>query len=137
MRQKAVEASNYLRRRGFDVGGYGACASKLRFFVNGVFLTEYQVCVLATYESCKDETVAAKPDGLALEYMAKSCLRISKHPSTPSLAADEGRDLAKRFEEWKNPENEVPLAQLRVLCKRMAYFLTGWFGYLWSPTSAL
>jgi hypothetical protein len=94
-------------------------------------LTEYQLGVLATYEACKDED--AEPDGLALDYMAEACLKISQHPSTPSLAADEGRDLVKRLEEWKNPEVDVPTAQLRVLRKYMAHFLTSWFGYLWAP----
>jgi hypothetical protein len=65
--------------------------------------------------------------------MAEACLKIAEHPSTPSLAADEGRDLAKRLEEWKNPEVDVPIAQLKVLCKHMAHFLTSWFGYLWPP----
>jgi hypothetical protein len=135
MESELNEALEYLRSRGFAVGRHCGYPAGLRIPVNGVPLTEYQVRVLATYESCKDE--GAEPDGLALDYMANACLTIARHPSTPSLPADEGRDLAKRFEDWKNPEVDVPVAQLRVLCKRMAHFLTSWFGNLWSPTAAI
>jgi hypothetical protein len=125
---QANEAGNYLRTRGFDVG-QAAFGSETGVMVNGVFLTNYEACVLATYESCKDED--AKPDGLALGYMAKACRKISEHPSVHSLSADEGRELARRFEDWKNSDIDYPMAQLRVLCKRMAYFLTAQFGFLW------
>jgi len=129
---RANEAVNYLSTRGFDVDGQAAFGSETGVMVNGVFLTEYQAGVLATYESCKDEN--AEPDGLALEYMAKACLKISEHPSIHALSADEGRALAKRFKDWKNSDIDFPTAQLRVLCKRMAYFLTGHFGFLWSKS---
>jgi len=128
MRQ-ANEAVSYLSTRGFGVCGQAAFGSETGVMVNGVFLTEYQACVLATYESCKDEN--AKPDGLGLEYMAKACLKISEHRCAHTLSADEGRELAQRFKDWKNSDIDFPMVQLRVLCKRMAYFLTREFGLLW------
>jgi hypothetical protein len=131
MRQ-ASEVVNYLSTRGFDVGGQAAFGPKTGVMVNGVLLTDYEARVLATYESCKDEN--AEPDGLALEYMAKACLKISEHPAAHSLSANEGRELAKRFEDWKNSDIDFPIAQLRVLCKRMAYFLTREFGLLWGKS---
>jgi hypothetical protein len=130
--RKANEAGNYLRTRGFDVGGQAACRSETGIMVNGVLLTEYQLGVLATYESCKDEN--SKPDGLALQYMAKACLKISEHPSVHSLSADEGRALSKRFDEWKASDIAFPIGQLRVLCTGMAYFLTREFGFLWGKS---
>jgi hypothetical protein len=98
------EKANYLRMRKYGVSERCVCDSKMGFFINDVFLTEYQVSVLATYEACKNED--AKPDGLALDYMAKACLKISEHPSLHSLAADEGHELAARLKEWKNPEKK-------------------------------
>jgi hypothetical protein len=127
------ELLDYMRARGFVVGEQAVFfRNGLCFLVNGAFLEEWHLRTLATYESCKDED--AKPDGLAIEYMAKGCLQIAEHPSINSLEADEGRDLFRRFEEWKNPELDVPVAQLQVLSKRMAYFLTRNFGYLWPET---
>jgi hypothetical protein len=123
------EAFSYLRGRGYFVE-QGGFPSGIGIAVNGKLLTDYQVCVLATYESCKDED--CKPDGLGLAYMADACLKIAEHSSLHSLAADEGRELAKRLKEWKNSsETDFPLAQLKVLCKRMAHFLTREFAYLW------
>src|SRR6266404_5124169 len=113
----ASEALNYLSTRGFDVGWQAVFGSEVSVTVNGVFLTHYEACVLATYESCKDQS--AKPDGLALEYMAKACKKISEHPSVHSPSADEGRELAKRFKGWKNSDIDFPIVQLRVLCKNM------------------
>jgi hypothetical protein len=101
----------------------------LRYMVNGAFLKEWQARTLATYESCKDEN--AEPDGLAIEYMAEGCRRIAEHDSLSGIEADEGRELFQRFKDWSNPHTDVPVEQLRVLCKRMAYFLTRNFAYLW------
>jgi len=84
--------------------------------------------VLATYESCKDE--GATPDGLAFDYMAGACRKIAEHPSIHSLAANEGRELAKLWRDW-NPMTDFSKDQLRVLCKRMGHFLTREFEYLW------
>ena len=122
-----------MRARGFVVGEEAVFfRNGLRFLVNGAFLEEWHLRTLATYESCKNED--AEPDGLAIEYMAGGCLQIAEHPAINSIEADEGRQLFKRFEEWKNPELDVPVAQLKILCKRMAHFLTRNFGYLWPET---
>ncbi len=120
----------YLQARGFVVGeGAVAYRDGLCYMVNGAFLKEWQARTLATYESCKDED--AKPDGLAIEYMAEGCRRIAEHDFLSGVEADEGRELCQRFQEWKNPHTDVPVDQLRVLCKRKAYFLTRNFAYLW------
>src|SRR5579872_6939028 len=134
MGQKVVkELLDFMRARGFVVGEEVVVfRNGLRFLVNGAFLEEWHLRTLATYESCKDED--AKPDGLAIEQMAGACLQIAEHPAINSIEADEGRDLFRQFEEWKNPELDVTVAKLKVLCKRMAYFLIRNFGYLWPET---
>lgn len=126
--EAVTRAKSYLRGRpNYDVGETVLFQSELCIPVNGRLLTYYQVCLLATYESCKDEE--AKPDGLAFDYMARACRKIAAHPSIHSLASDEGRDLAKRWEDW-NPSAVASDTQLRVLCKRMGHFLTREFEYL-------
>jgi hypothetical protein len=128
------EILDYIRARGFLADGEVAYQSELRFLTNGAFLTEQQLRSLALYESCKDEDAKdedAKPDALAIQDMANACLRIAQHPAINSIEADEGREIFERFEEWKNTSADVPVAQLRVLVKRMAYYLTRNFGYLW------
>jgi len=127
---KAKEARDFLNSRNYLVGGLVHLRDKLRTPVNGVFLADDEIRELATYESYKDDD-GAKPDGQRLDYMASACRMIAGHPSIPSLEADEGRELAKRWED-RNPETDESNAQPRVLCKRMAYFLTRNFAYLWS-----
>ena len=121
---------DYLKNRGYFLGEVGTSSRTGEFCVpfNGHLLNFDQLRELAAYESCKDED--ASPDGYTLEGMATNCQKIAEHPSVASSAADEGRDLARRFNEWKDPETDVAPEQLRVLCKRMAHFLTREFVYL-------
>jgi hypothetical protein len=63
--------------------------------------------------------------------MAQGCLRIAEHPSLNSLEADEGRELFKKCEDWKNSDVVVSHDQLRILVKRLGVFLTRNFMYLW------
>ncbi len=123
-----TKAYKYLQSRNYSVGERVAIPSGLRIPINGILLTNYQVCVLATYEACKDAD--AKPDGLAFDYMARACQKIAEHPSAHSLTANEGRELANRWKDW-NPMTDFSEDQLRVLCKRMGHFLTREFEYLW------
>jgi len=102
---------------------YEFCAS-----VNGHMLNEDQIRKLAQYESFKDQD--AKVDGLMFGYMASDCLKIAEHHSVSSLEANEGRELAQRFKEWKSSEVDTSVEQARVLCKRMAHFLTRNFARL-------
>ena len=125
--ERVNKAIDYLCGRNYSVG-QSVFTSGLRITVDGKFLTGYQVRLLATYESCKDED--AKPDGLAFDYMARACRKIAEHPSAHSLVASEGRELANLWKNW-DPLTEVSEAQLRVLCRRMGYFLTQEFEYLW------
>jgi hypothetical protein len=121
---------DYLRNRGYLFGDVCTNSHTGEFCVpfTGHLLNFDRLRELADYESCKDAN--ASPDGFTLEEMAKNCQKIAEHPSVSSLAADEGRDLARRFDEWKDPNTEVSPEQLRVLCTRMAYFLTREFAFL-------
>jgi hypothetical protein len=98
------------------------------FSVRGFFLQENQLRTLAEYEECSH--TGGEPDGLGIAYMAQACLTIAGHPSLNSLDADEGRELFKRFEVWKNSEIEVSQDRLRILVKRLGVFLTRNLMYL-------